>query len=643
MTCARHIGRVGGLALALGAGFAIATATAAVSEADTGSSSAASSSSHGSSARGGAAKHKAASASSHQSIAPASVAGGASPSPQDPVTPAQAVAAAVTEVVRREVGHSARITAGRVLTTAAVVTTPAPVLSSGNLVVNSGAEVGDPSLSGYSSVTVPGWSVTGTPTVIEYGTLRRLPGLFGTEGPTLPAFLSFPQTAPTGGGNQFFGGGNVASSSLSQIVDLSGAATAIDHTADPSGTGVAFALSAELGGYLIDPSRASVKVNFLDANKAYLGSADVGPVTALDRWLQTGLTERDTTGYIPVGTRSAQIVVTFKDLNPILGNYNNAYADNVSFSIQSTDVAPAPLTVPTSNVGSLDHIFLVYMENHSVNDIIGSPNAPYINSLVNAYGYAQNYYGLTHPSMPNYWPILGGSDFGLNYNCAAKCFLEPNLISQDGLSWAAYQDGGGGYTDPNDRTPFLAFTDIYNDPATAAKIRDISALQTDLNNGDPTSVAAFNWIAGDEATNMEGPISSLPAILQWAASQLTTHQYNIAAGDKFMQEQLSTVFSSDLWNDPNTKSAVFLTFDEDFNNISWGIGNDGNHVVMVLIPSPGALASVTNPNGMRGGAFIAADYYNHYSLQRTIELALGGLAPVTNNDKYAQPMNEFWV
>ena len=44
---------------------------------------------------------------------------------------------------------------------------------------------------------------------------------------------------------------------------------------------------------------------------------------------------------------------------------------------------------------------------------------------------------------------------------------------------------------------------------------------------------------------------------------------------------------------------------------------------------------------MRAGAFVADDHYNHYSLQRTIEESLG-LPPLTNNDKYAQPMNEFW-
>ena len=58
---------------------------------------------------------------------------------------------------------------------------------------------------------------------------------------------------------------------------------------------------------------------------------------------------------------------------------------------------------------------------------------------------------------------------------------------------------------------------------------------------------------------------------------------------------------------------------------------------MVVIPSPGAVAS-----GMREGHFIADDYNNHYSLLRTIEDSLG-LPPLTNNDRFAQPMNEYWL
>ena len=174
-------------------------------------------------------------------------------------------------------------------------------VQSPNLLVNPGAELGDPSLSGYSSVTVPGWTVTGTPTVIDYGTLRRLPWPLGSPGPTLPACLGFPSSnSVPQGGAQFFGGGNVATSTLTQTVDLSAAASDID-----SGT-VPFTLSGRLGGFLLDPSAASVTVDFLDSNDLWLGTGKIGPVTVLDRWLQTGLLERQTSGAIPEGTRSAR-------------------------------------------------------------------------------------------------------------------------------------------------------------------------------------------------------------------------------------------------------------------------------------------------------------------------------------------------
>ncbi|MCX2934963.1 phosphoesterase [Mycobacterium sp. CVI_P3] len=645
MGCSKYVGRVGMLAATLGVGLALATISSPIADAAPSDSGSAKSSGTAHVRPG---KHATPSGATHKSGAvrvatPAQVSGTLTHvatgladrlgqllkhGPQVPPPPSPAVFAAVADEVRR--GLNQAFTPK----TAAVTPVTPSVVMSDNLLVNPGAEVGDPSLSAYSAVSMPGWTITGTPTVIKYGTLRNLPGLFGTLGPTLPRIFGFPQTAVPDGGNQFFGGGNVATSSLTQVVDLSSIQNEIDTTPG----GVAYDLSGFLGGYLLDPSRTTVKVNFLDTNNAYISSAQIGPVTALDRLLQTGFKQRDTSGVIPVGTRSAQVVVTFSDCNPILSNYNNAYADNLSFTVGASVPAPAPPDPPASNVGSLDHVIMVYMENHGVGDIVGSPNAPYINSLINSYGYAQNYYALTHPSDPNYYPILGGSDFGTHYNCAANCFDEPNIADElvaAGKSWAAYQNGGGGYSTPTDRTPFLAFHDIYtNEALVNSQIRDISQMATDFQ--DPSSVADFVWFAADEATNMEGPISTLPGIAHFAFSQLTTHQYNVKAGDQFIQEQMSTIFNSDLWSS-NESTAVFLTFDEDYNNISFGIGNEGNHVVMVVIPNQAAIDA-----GMQGGAFVATDHYNHYSLQRTIEESLG-IAPLTNNDKYAQPLNEFWT
>jgi hypothetical protein len=126
--------------------------------------------------------------------------------------------------------------------------------------------------------------------------------------------------------------------------------------------------------------------------------------------------------------------------------------------------------------------------------------------------------------------------------------------------------------------------------------------------------------------------------LRFAINQLEVgNPYNIPALDQFLSETVPVILNSNVWKDPAARSVLFVTFDEDNNNTSLGFGNEQNRVVMVAIPSPGAVAA-----GMRSGAFLATGYYNHYSLLRTIEDALE-LPSLTNNDKYATPLNEFWT
>jgi phosphatidylinositol-3-phosphatase len=57
------------------------------------------------------------------------------------------------------------------------------------------------------------------------------------------------------------------------------------------------------------------------------------------------------------------------------------------------------------------HVIWIWMENHSYNTIIGSPQAPYINGLASACGLATNYHNISHPSLPNY--IAATSGLGL--------------------------------------------------------------------------------------------------------------------------------------------------------------------------------------------------------------------------------------
>jgi hypothetical protein len=416
---------------------------------------------------------------------------------------------------------------------------------------------------------------------------------------------------------------------MGQTVDLSGAAAQID-----TGT-VPYTLSGWLGGFLADPSEASVTVQFLAANQSSLDVARIGPVGVVERGFKTALVQRSHSGLIPAGTRSAVVVVTFKDCNPAPSHYNNAYADNLSFTVGAALPAPPPPTPPGSKVGPLDHVFMLYLENHGVKDIVGSRNAVYINALINQYGYGANYFALTHPSLPNYYPILGGSDFGVGWNCPMDCFDQPNLadnVEKAGKGWAAYEQSmpspcftgtAGPYS--AGELPFLAFHDIVaNTPRCQAHVLPLERMGTDL--ASTATTPNYVWFAADECHNQEGCND-----IRFVVGQFALHQYHIRAGDQFLADTLPTILNSPAFK--TQRSAIFITWDEDYNNLYLGNGNEGNHVPMIVIPSPNS--------GMRQGHFVANNHNNHYSLLRTIEESLG-LPPLTNNDRFAQPMNEYW-
>lgn len=627
---ARYIGRVGGLAVALGVGAGIAIATASAASADTGVSSDSTVTSAG---KSGHARTPSGSRSRVQPSTGIQTPAGVQLSAGAQQAPARSNSLRVGQPGRRP---NIRAIPREAFSIGGDLQVQLADNQSVNLLQNPGAEFGDPSLTGYSSVTLPGWTVTGTPTVIRYGTPRRFPSPLEGPGPLIapvgfPIYANDSLQTPADSGKQFFGGGPVADSSMSQTVDLSAAQNAIDLG------GVTYNLGASLGGAFVDPSRAEVEVTFLDSNGNSLGSRSLDTVSMWNRRFVTGFIQRDTTGTIPVGTRSAQVTVSFDDRNPILGNYNNAYADNISFTIGADMLDPGDPTPPVSTVGELDHVFLVYMENKGYTNIVGSPNAPVINSYFNTYGSANQMYAITHPSTPNYSAVVGGSDFNINYDCDENCVDAPNLsntIADAGKTWAAYEQNGGGYTNAGE-LGFLTFSNIYNNPDLVnANIRPLTQMATDLS--DPSTTPNFVWWAADEDNNMEGPVDTLRGVLSFAISQITNQQYNVKAGDNFIAETIPTIMSSNTWLDPSQKSAIFLTWDEDNNNLSLGFDNQGNHIVMIVIPSPGAIAA-----GMRSGNFQVSERYDHYSLMRTIEESLG-LESLTQNDRYAVPMNGFW-
>ncbi|SFK41087.1 alkaline phosphatase family protein [Methylocapsa palsarum] len=83
-----------------------------------------------------------------------------------------------------------------------------------------------------------------------------------------------------------------------------------------------------------------------------------------------------------------------------------------------------------ANIPRLDHVFLIIMENHGYDQIVGNPNAPFINTYAKRANSATNYFAVGHPSLTNYLEIVGGSNFGNlsdNYPDWHSVACQPNL------------------------------------------------------------------------------------------------------------------------------------------------------------------------------------------------------------------------
>jgi acid phosphatase len=263
--------------------------------------------------------------------------------------------------------------------------------------------------------------------------------------------------------------------------------------------------------------------------------------------------------------------------------------------------------VPT--VPAFDHIFVIVMENHSASQVIGSADAPFINELAASYGLAANYTAVSHPSLPNYLALTGGSTFGLSTDCTG-CFQNaPNIavdrVAASGRDWRAYMESmpsaafvGDAYPYMQKHDPFVYYDNIRTDPGQFAKVVPCTQLAKDLS--ALGSTPSFGWITPDMTHDM--------------------HDGTVAQGDTWLSAAVPALLSTDAFT--RRRSLLLITWDENDDS-------PGNEVATLVIAQ-----------GVPAG-FKSQVPYSHYSLLRTIETAWG-LAPLTANDAAATAMCDFF-
>jgi phosphatidylinositol-3-phosphatase len=306
---------------------------------------------------------------------------------------------------------------------------------------------------------------------------------------------------------------------------------------------------------------------------------------------------------------------------------------------------------------SLDRMFVIMLENHSQSSVIDDPNAPYLTGLAHTYAMADQYYGVTHPSMPNYLATIAGDNFGIqDDNDQNVVNLDrPNLVDQleaHHVSWGAYMD-----TLPSNKldrfgptladgtkvslyakkhNPFVLFDDVKNNPARMANIHDYGQLSTDLSRANAPK---FVWITPNQCNDMHGGVFvAVPGHPETPCPYGSVKDdANDAAlkqkADNFVKDAVHTITTSAAWT--RHSAIVIVTDENDFtgNAETGGWENAAGCCDSPYVPAGDARVSATWPGGTYGGGLIPAivvsssgprhfvDHtpYNHYSLLTTIE------------------------
>jgi hypothetical protein len=297
----------------------------------------------------------------------------------------------------------------------------------------------------------------------------------------------------------------------------------------------------------------------------------------------------------------------------------------------------------SSTIPNFSHIFEIVLENTSYGEIIGSSSAPYINSLPAKGGLATQFYGYTHPSLPNYFVLTAGqdggadpnvyNDCGTNADCPQSFVSLPEKIEASGRTWKSYFQSMQSNCDPNrvwpytpHLNPFVYYSRLINSGDCNKNVVNASQFYTDLSNN---TLPNFVWLAPDMCNNGHlwtsnsgscpngGPYTDYPEAVGQADAWLAANVPKILASPAYQNNGLLII----TWDEGDLST----TQDD---STCCGVANGGHIVTLLLSPSitPGTQKAVSE---------------TAYSILRTIEDAWS-LTPMANEANF-NSMSEFFT
>jgi len=243
-----------------------------------------------------------------------------------------------------------------------------------------------------------------------------------------------------------------------------------------------------------------------------------------------------------------------------------------------------------------DHIVIVVEENKSFAQIIGNPDAPYINALTLRGALFTQSYGITHPSQPNYLALFSGYTHGIGSDACPLELGGANLTSvliDKKLSFVSYAESmpGTGFEGCIHGAYMRKHNPVANWKALAALNQPFSIFPQDF-----AKLPTVALVVPDQRNDM--------------------HDGSVAQGDAWLARNIEPYAQWAMTHN----SLLIVTWDEDN-------GSADNRVATLFIGSMVKRGSSTQ-------------HINHYNTLRTIEEMLG--LPYLGESAQAKPIGGVW-
>jgi hypothetical protein len=283
-----------------------------------------------------------------------------------------------------------------------------------------------------------------------------------------------------------------------------------------------------------------------------------------------------------------------------------ALAEGIERPEHATAKAPAAIphrpppqaiarTAAARPAAAASHVVLVVEENHEFGEVIGSPQAPFLNRLAAEGTLLTHDDAVTHPSLPNYIALLAGDPLGIHNDCRTCHRGGRTLVDQlqaAGISWKAYYQGlpapcsqvasAGAYS--KKVNPFLHLDSVRANPRRCRRVVPLAQLGPDLGGG---RLPRFAMVTPDLAHDM--------------------HSGSVHAADAFLQRLVHQLRAS-----PERSSTLLIvTFDEGKSDRGTHGRRGGGHIA-TIVAGPGVPAGARDPTP-----------YDHYALLRSLEQRFG--------------------